>query len=96
MGSVIRKAKVFRNGGSQAIRLPKEFQVDTDEVVLKQDFGIITILPKRPRKGSLLALLMQIGPVELAPREQPGWTDKRDDRALQARSRRKPRRSGRQ
>lgn len=89
MASVIKKAKVFRNGGSQAIRLPKEFRVSEDEVLLKEDFGVITILPKRPRKGSLLALLEQLGPVELAPREQPRWTDKRDDRALRVTPRRK-------
>lgn len=82
MASVIRTAKVFRNGGSQAIRLPKDFRVRGDEVVLKQDFGMITILPKRPRKGSLLQLLKALGPTELAPRDQPGWTDKRSDRAL--------------
>ncbi len=29
-------AKVFRNGRSQAIRLPKEFRVDADEVYLKK------------------------------------------------------------
>ena len=81
MASIIKTAKVFRNGGSQAIRLPKEFQVTDEEVLLKQDFGVITIFAKRPRKGSLLALLKQLGPVELAPREQPGWTDKRDDQA---------------
>jgi antitoxin VapB len=30
------KAKVFKNGRSQAIRLPKEFRVQTDEVYLKK------------------------------------------------------------
>jgi hypothetical protein len=29
-------AKVFRNGRSQAIRLPEEFRVDTNEVYLKR------------------------------------------------------------
>jgi antitoxin VapB len=84
MASLIRRAKVFRNGGSQAIRLPKEFQVTGDEVLLKQDFGVITILPKRARKGSLLALLKALGPIELAPRDQPGWSDQRADPALRA------------
>jgi antitoxin VapB len=92
MGSVIRKAKVFRNGGSQAIRLPKDLQVSGGEVVLKQDYGMITILPARPRRGTVLALLRALGPVELAPRDQPGWTDRRADRPLRARARR--RRSG--
>jgi len=84
MASLIRTAKVFRNGGSRAIRLPKEFELRGDEVVLKQDFGVITILPKGARKGSLLALLEALGPLELAPREQPGWTDRRTDRTLKA------------
>jgi antitoxin VapB len=33
---VMTKAKVFRNGRSQAIRLPKEFRVSTDEVYLQK------------------------------------------------------------
>ena len=32
----MQTAKVFRNGRSQAIRLPKEFRVDCDEVYLKK------------------------------------------------------------
>lgn len=87
MASLIRTAKVFRNGGSRAIRLPKEFELAGDEVVLKQDFGVITILPKRARKGSLLALLKALGPIEIAERDQPGWTDRRTDRALKASAR---------
>ena len=41
----MQTAKVFRNGRSQAIRLPKEFRVDTDEVYLKrtpEGFLVIT------------------------------------------------------
>lgn len=90
MASVIRKAKVFRNGGSQAIRLPKDFRVQGDEVLLKQDFGVITIIPE-PRDGSLLGLLEAMGPIELAPRDQPGWTDRRAHRALKTRPARAPR-----
>lgn len=84
MASLIRTAKIFRNGGSRAIRLPKEFELEGDEVVLKQDFGVITILPKGVRRGSLLATLKAVGPIELADRDQPGWTDRRADRALKA------------
>ena len=39
------KAKVFQTGRSQAIRLPKEFRVNTDEVYLKktpEGFLVIT------------------------------------------------------
>lgn len=82
MASLIRTAKVFRNGGSRAIRLPKEFELSGDEVLLKQDFGVITIHPAGGGKGSLLALLKALGPIDLAPRDQPDWTDARKDRAL--------------
>ena len=92
MATVIRTAKVFRNGGSQAIRLPKDMRVSGDEVVVRQDFGIITIMPKRRRAGSLLELLKSIGPIDLGPREQPGWTDLRVDPALRAPRRRARRR----
>ena len=87
MATVVRTVKVFRNGGSQAIRLPREFEVKGKEVVLRKDFGVISILPKR--KSSLLALLKELGPVELAPREQPGWNDKRADASLGAPRRRR-------
>jgi antitoxin VapB len=32
----MHKARVFRNGRSQAIRLPREFRVESDEVYLKK------------------------------------------------------------
>jgi antitoxin VapB len=32
-----KTAKVFTNGGSQAVRLPAEFRFDTDEVYLWRD-----------------------------------------------------------
>ncbi len=32
----MQRAKVFQNGRSQAIRLPKDFRVESDEVYLKK------------------------------------------------------------
>jgi antitoxin VapB len=89
MATITKVVKVFRNGGSQAIRLPKEFAVDATEVVLRKDFGIISILPKR--KGRLADLLKEIGPIDLAPRDQPEWTDRRSDKALQPTSKKRRR-----
>jgi len=38
----MRKAKVFKSGNSQAVRLPKEFQFDVREVeIFKQDGDLI-------------------------------------------------------
>jgi len=39
-------AKVFKNGQSQAIRIPKEFRVDSDEVYIEKVNNTIIIKPK--------------------------------------------------
>ena len=41
-------AKVFQNGRSQAIRLPKEFRVETDEVYLKRTAKGFEVIPRDP------------------------------------------------
>jgi len=43
-----RTAKVFMTNRSQAVRLPKEFQFTTDEVVIRK-VGEDVILSPRPR-----------------------------------------------
>jgi len=39
-------AKVFKNGQSQAIRIPKEFRVNSDEVYIEKAGNTIIIKPK--------------------------------------------------
>ena len=39
-------AKVFENGRSQAVRLPKKFRFDTDEVIVQQLGGAVLLVPK--------------------------------------------------
>lgn len=41
-------AKVFRTGRSQAIRLPKEFRVDVDEVHLKRTAEGFLVIARDP------------------------------------------------
>jgi antitoxin VapB len=42
-----RRAKVFMNNRSQAVRLPKDFQFDTEEVFIRKE-GEEVILSPRP------------------------------------------------
>lgn len=42
-----RKAKIFMNNRSQAVRLPKEFQFNTEEVFIRKE-GSDVILSPRP------------------------------------------------
>lgn len=39
-------AKIFRNGASQAVRLPKEFRFDADEVCIKRIGSAVLLFPK--------------------------------------------------
>ncbi len=77
-------AKVFRSGNSQAVRLPKNLQFDTDEVeILKR--GDEIILRKKPT--NLLAAFMALAAVEGAIERQQPAIQERDFTPLTKRKR---------
>jgi antitoxin VapB len=39
-------AKLFMNGSSQAVRLPKEFRFDESEVFIKKVGDVVMLIPK--------------------------------------------------
>lgn len=41
-----RKAKIFMNNRSQAVRLPKEFQFRTQEVFIRKEGSAVVLSPK--------------------------------------------------
>jgi antitoxin VapB len=41
-----RKAKIFMNNRSQAVRLPKEFQFQTKEVFIKKEGSEVVLSPR--------------------------------------------------
>jgi antitoxin VapB len=43
----VKTAKVFKHGNSQAVRLPKEFRFDDDEVLIKRAAGGVLLLPRK-------------------------------------------------
>ncbi len=51
-------AKVFQNGRSQAIRIPKEFRVDTREVYIEKVGETLVIRPKVQNKWDNFFLLL--------------------------------------
>ena len=55
-------AKVFMNGRSQAIRLPKEFRVSGDEVYITKEKGQIIICEKPQKTWAELAAEMPAFP----------------------------------
>lgn len=47
-------AKVFENGRSQAVRLPKECRFDTDEVAVNRIGDIVLLMPKTNKWSSFM------------------------------------------
>jgi antitoxin VapB len=72
-----RTAKLFRNGSSQAVRLPKEFRVPGREVIVKRFGDMVVLVPKVYRKQELAAALAEIGAVQLGARRQPRRPERR-------------------
>lgn len=63
--ATVKTAKIFQHGNSQAVRLPKEFRFEEDEVVIKRHAGGVLLLPKRYSVDDLLEILQQFeGPIE--------------------------------
>lgn len=45
--SAMKTAKIFRSGNSQAVRIPKEFQMQGDEVEIERKGELLLLRPKR-------------------------------------------------
>ena len=56
-----RKVRLFRNGRNQALRIPREFELEGDEAILRKEGDRLIVEPLR--KGRLLALLRSLPPL---------------------------------
>ena len=50
-------AKIFENGRSQAVRLPKEFRFNAEEVAVNKIGDIVLLIPKTNKWSSFLQAL---------------------------------------
>jgi antitoxin VapB len=73
-------AKVFRNGASQAIRLPKEFRFDAEEVCIKRIGSAVLLYPKDAAWDLMGEAIGQVDDDFMAERNQPERADERDPR----------------
>jgi antitoxin VapB len=67
----MQTAKLFLNGKSQAVRLPKEFRFEGDEVYIKRVGDAVVLLPRRPTWQTLFDSLGMFSPDFMVDREQP-------------------------
>lgn len=58
-----RRVHLFRNGRNQALRIPREWEFDADEALLRREDGVLTVVPV-PREG-LLPWLASLEPLDV-------------------------------
>jgi len=74
----MKTAKLFRNGESQAVRLPKEFRFAGNEVFIKRVDDAVVLLPKAKSWNTLIESLAKFPADFMNDREQPAEADGRE------------------
>ena len=62
MAQTERQVRLFRNGRNQALRIPREFELEGDEAIIRKEGDRLIVEPIR--KGRLLALLTTLEPLD--------------------------------
>ena len=74
----MKTEKLFKNGQSQAVRLPKEFRMMGTEVYIKKQGEAIILLPKEKSWATLFKSLDQFEKDFKIERNQPVEAQKRE------------------
>ena len=74
----MKTAKLFQNGQSQAVRLPKEFRMAGKEVYIKKQGEAIVLLPKEKAWAPLFESLNHFEKDFRIERNQPAENQKRE------------------
>lgn len=74
----MKTAKIFQNGQSQAVRLPKEFRFEDSEVFIKKSGNVVQLIPRSDSWNALFDSLKKFSGDFMAERIQPE-VDKREN-----------------
>jgi antitoxin VapB len=74
----MKTAKLFKNGESQAVRLPKEFRFAGTEVLIQRVGNAVVLLPKAKSWSVLVESLAKFPPDFMRERDQPSTVDSRE------------------
>jgi antitoxin VapB len=67
----MKTAKIFQNGQSQAVRLPKEFRFENKEVYIKKSGHVVCLIPKTDSWEVLFDSLKKFSKDFMTERIQP-------------------------
>ena len=67
----MKTAKIFQNGKSQAVRLPKEYRFDDTEVFIKRSGHVVYLIPRSDSWEILFGSLKKFSEDFMVERSQP-------------------------
>lgn len=67
-------SKVFENGRSQAVRLPKEYRFHCDEVMVNKTGDLVILLPKNSKWDSFITAIDMFSDDFMIDREDKEFT----------------------
>ena len=68
----MKTARLFKNGQSQAVRLPKEYRFTGDKVLIKKIGNAVVLLPEKGSWNPLFESLSRFSDDFMEDRRQPG------------------------
>ena len=71
-------AKLFKNGRSQAVRLPKEYAFSGDDVYIRKIDGIVLLIPKSDPWRPFVDSLSEFSNDYLEPNRDQGEMEQRE------------------
>ncbi|HPH06873.1 MAG TPA: type II toxin-antitoxin system VapB family antitoxin [Methylotenera sp.] len=74
----MKTAKLFQNGQSQAVRLPKEFRFEGDEVIIKRSGNAVVLIPYNHSWDVLANSLNKFSADFMDDRNQPTEQNRED------------------
>jgi antitoxin VapB len=74
----MKTAKLFQNGQSQAVRLPKEFRFEGDEVIIKRSGNAVVLIPANHSWDTLADSLHKFSADFMDNRNQPPIQNRED------------------
>lgn len=60
--AIMRRVRLFRNGSNQAVRIPRDMELDADEAILRREGNRLVLEPVST--SALLALLGTLKPID--------------------------------
>jgi antitoxin VapB len=72
-------AKVFENGRSQAVRLPKEYRFSSDEVMVNKIGDIVLLIPKKNNWDSFMRAIDMFSDDYMADRRANDMVQEREE-----------------